>query len=331
MRNAVLVLVALMAVASALRADDGPWAEKLFDKKTEHNFGNVAHGTQMHHDFSFKNIYNVPLDVTITSVSCGCTTATVSTAKVEPLGTGTIDVNMNGRIFVGPRTVYIYVKFNNPSPLFYSTAMLKVTANSRPDIVFNPGEINFGIVTQGRGGDRNITVEYAGILQWAVTEVVTNGLPVEAKVEQLRTKPGLVAYKVSVSLKADVPTGALKGEMFLKTNDPVSPLLPVLVEGNVQPALTASPSPVRVSARVNEERKAYVVVRGYKAFSILSVDGLGDGVTLANELPDAAAETHRLTLLLKKGEAGDFRRKVKITTDLQKAPVIITIEGSVSP
>jgi len=169
MRYAVLAIVALVAGVSAIPGqDEAPWAEKLFDNKTEHNFGSVAHGTQMLHKFPFKNIYAVPLEVTIARVSCGCTTATTSTQKVEVNGTGSIDVLMNGRVFTGARTVRIYVTFSSPatssSQQFYSTAELRVVANSRPDIVFNPGEVNFGVVAQGQGAAQAINVEYAGAL-----------------------------------------------------------------------------------------------------------------------------------------------------------------------
>jgi hypothetical protein len=334
MRNAVFVVVALLAGAAAARGgDEAPWAEKLFDKKTEHDFGGVAHGTQMLHKFAFKNIYAVPLDVTIARISCGCTSAASSVLKVEPHGTGTIDVTMNGRLFTGPRTVHVYVQFSNLSggTPFYSTADLKITANSRPDIVFNPGEVNFGVVAQGQGAAQDITVEYAGALKWEVKEVVTNGLPVEAKLEQMRLPAGLAGYKVKVSLKADAPAGALKGEMFLKTNDPASPMLPVLVQGNVQAALSVAPSTARISTRAKEVGRATVTVRGNKAFRILSVEGAGEGVTVVTPLPDAPAETHRLTFQVQKAEAGDFKRKLQIKTDLQSAPVSVTVEGSVSP
>jgi hypothetical protein len=334
MRNAVFVIVALLAGAAAARAaDEAPWAEKLFDNKTEHDFGNVAHGSQMLHKFAFKNIYAVPLDVTITRISCGCTTAASTVQKVEPHGTGTIDVNMNGRLFTGPRTVHVYVQFSNlsGSSPFFSTADLKVSANSRTDIVFNPGEVNFGVVAQGQAAAQDIAVEYAGAFKWEVKEVVTNGLPVEAKLEALRLPAGRVGYKVSVSLKADAPAGAVKGEMFLKTNDPASPMLPVLVEGNVQAALTVAPSPARVSPRANEKGTVVVSVRGNKPFRILSVEGAGEGVTVVTRLPDAPAETHRLTIQVQKAEAGDFKRKLQIKTDLQSAPVSVTVEGTVSP
>jgi hypothetical protein len=331
MRKLVFVILALAASSSAAVAQtEAPWAEKLFDNKTEHDFGNVAHGTEMFHKFAYKNIYKVPLNVTISRISCTCTSAVTSTTKVGPLESGTIDATMNGALFTGSRTVHIYVTFAQGE--FYSTAELRVTANSRQDIVFNPGAVSFGVVPQGQAAAQNITVEYAGTDsdKWKVTDVVTNGLPVEAKFEQLRTRPGVVGYKVSVSLKSDAPAGSLKGEMFLKTNDSASPLLPVVVGGNVQASLSASPSVVRISAAVNESRSANVAVRGNKPFKVLSVEGLGEGVALAGELPTAAAETQRLTFEVKKSEAGDFRRKVKIITDLQKAPVTVVIEGSVA-
>ncbi len=331
MRNVVVVLIAmLMATAAHGAQDDAPWAEKLFETKTEHNFGNVAHGTQMLHKFAFKNIYAVPLDVTITRISCGCTTASSSIQRVDPQGTGTIDVNMNARVFTGPRTVRVSVRFSKGQE-FYSTADLVISANSRPDIVFNPGEVSFGVVAQGQSAAQDITVEYAGAFDWKVKEVVANGLPVETKLEQLRTQPGLVGYKVSVSLKSDAPAGSLKGEMYLKTNDPASPLLPVLIEANVQAALTVAPTTARISPRVNEVRTATVSVRGNRAFRILSVDGTGEGVTVVDRLPDQPAETHRLTIRVQKGEAGDFKRKLQIKTDLQTAPVLVAVEGSVSP
>ena len=330
MRKALFVMLALFLGAVAARGnDETPWAEKLFDNKTEHDFGNVPHGAQMFHKFTFKNIYAVPLDVTITRISCGCTTATSSVQQVPPHGTGSIDVNMNGRVFVNARTVNIYVQFSNPQ--FYSTAALKISANSRPDIVFNPGQVNFGVVAQGQAVAQQISVEYAGTFPWRVTDVVPNGLPVDAKVEALRTDPGIVGYRVSVSLKASAAAGVLKGEMFLKTNDPASPLLPVLIEGNVQPPLTVAPAAVRFSAAVNEPRSASVVVRGNKAFRILSVEGAGEGIAVINNLPDTPSETHRLTFRLKKEDAGDFRRKLQIKTDLQSAPVTVTVEGSVTP
>ena len=47
-----------------------------------------------------------------------------------------------------------------------------VRAVARGDVVFNPGEINFGSVQGGQALTRFIDVEYAGTLNWHITEVV---------------------------------------------------------------------------------------------------------------------------------------------------------------
>ena len=54
---------------------------------------------------------------------------------------------MDARRFTGPKTVTIHVTVG---PEYTSTATLQVSANSRSDVVFNPGEVNFGVVPHGR-------------------------------------------------------------------------------------------------------------------------------------------------------------------------------------
>jgi hypothetical protein len=334
MRTAVLAVGVVALAAAGVPAQEGrPWADKLFLEtkcETAHDFGGVPHGAQLYHRFTFKNIYAVPLDLSITRVSCGCVTATPSTRVVKPHESAHIDVNMNGRQFTGPRTVRISVQFSNPQ--FFSTAELKVTANSRPDVVFNPGQINFGLVGQGQAAAQSIDVEYAGSLAWRVTGVVANGLPVDVEAPKLKyQRPGQVGYTVTVTLKPDVPAGALKGEMFLRTNDPASPLVPVLVEATVQPSLSVAPSALRPRLRVNEEETVSVLVRGDKDFRVLAVEGLGDGIDLVTRLPDAPSPTHRLTFKLRGAAEGDFRRKLQIKTDHQAAPLAVSVDGTVTP
>jgi hypothetical protein len=332
MRNVALLIGTLaLATGHAPAQETRPWAERLFDYKTEHDFGSVPHGAQMAHKFSFTNPYQVPLDITITRISCGCVTAASSTQTIKPRESGSIDVNMNGRQFTGPRTVRVHVQFSNPQ--FYSTAELKVTANSRPDVVLNPGQVTFGVVPQGQAATQSIDVEYAGVLDWRVTDVMPNGLPVEIRPpEKLRyAQPGQAGYRITVTLKADAPAGAVKGELFVKTNDPAGALVPILVEATVQPSLHAAPATLHPVLKVGEEKSVSVAVRGNKDFRIVAVDGLGDGVSLATELPDAPAASHRLTFRFQRGAAGAFHARLRIKTDLQAAPVVVTVEGNVTP
>ena len=335
MRTAVLVVGALALTVGTARAQDGrPWADKLFLEtgcETTHDFKSVAHGAKLFHKFTYKNIYKVPLDVVVTRVSCGCLTAASSTKTVPPNETGTIDVTMNARQFTGARTVHVFVQFSHPQ--YFSTAELKVLAFSRTDVVFNPGHVHFGVVPQGQPAKKEIEVDYAGTLDWRVTEVTTNGLPVEVLSEKkTQQQRGQVGYKLTVTLRPEAPAGPLKGEMFLRTNDPSGPLVPLVVEANVQAALSVAPDRLRFSPlKAGEEKSLSVVVRGAKEFRVLGVEGQGEGVTVAAPSPNSSSPSHRLTVKVRRDAAGDFRRTLHVKTSAQSAPVAVTVEGSAAP
>ena len=63
MRNGFLASVMVAMSASVAPAQD--WAEKMIvkDNALTHDFGTVAHGTQLYHAFSVTNIYPVPIEI----------------------------------------------------------------------------------------------------------------------------------------------------------------------------------------------------------------------------------------------------------------------------
>src|SRR5262249_23283979 len=152
----------------------------------------------------------------------------------------------------------------------------RVTANSRADIVFNPGQVNFSTVTRGQTPTKFVDVEYAGKLKWEVSEVTTSkDAPFTATVKEKYRRAGQVGYRVTVVLKSNAPLGTLKENVFLKTNDPASPLVPILVEANVQSSLTVSPGSFNLgSVKADTAFNRTVVVRGNRDFRITKVEGL---------------------------------------------------------
>jgi len=276
-RHALIAsFVIAFGVAPALA--QSAWAEKMFKDGLTHDFGSVPRGAQLSHRFVITNIYAVRMEITSVTSGCGCVTATPAKRVLEPRESTTIEVHMDARRFTGPKTVGISVTVG---PDFISTAQLRVSANSRADIVFNPGEVNFGTVTRGQTPSQVIDVEYAGVLEWQGTEASVQDLPVEGALSELYRRPGQVGYRVRVTLKANAPIGTLKGNLFLKTNDPASPLLPVLVEGVVQSNLTVAPAALNLGVvKVGETLTRRVVVRGNKPFRVLGVEGLGEGMQL---------------------------------------------------
>jgi hypothetical protein len=330
MRNGVLALLVLFVVAAASRAE--AWAEKMFKDAPAHNFGTVPYGAQLFHRFTVTNIYAVPLKITAVRSGCPCGSVTASTESIAPNKTGWVDVTMDASKFKGAKSIIIYVTVGDDD--HSSTAEVKVSATARGDIVFNPGGISFGNVPAGETPKKTIDVEYAGDLEWKVTDVVTNEAPVEASFKELYRKPKAVGYQITVKLKSDALPGAFKQELFLKTNDPASPLVPLVVDANLQASITVTPDKVNLSnVLVNEENLRRVVVRGIgsKPFTIKEVEGLGEGIELEKPLSTEADTRHTLTFKCKFDKEGDIKRKLTIKTDLQDKPLIVTIEGNVNP
>jgi hypothetical protein len=327
MLRTVALTLTLLAATAAPAAAQG-WAEKMFKDGLSHDFGTVPRGAQLFHRFTITNIYAVRMEITKVNSGCGCVTATPAKRVLEPREATTLDVSMDARRFTGAKSVTISVSVG---PEYVSTAEVKVSANSRADVVFNPGEVNFGSVTRGQAAEQTIDVEYAGTLNWTISDaVVGKDLPFEAKVAEWYRRPGQVGYKIKVTLKADAPVGAIKEFIYLKTNDPGAATAPVLVEATVQAAVTATPAALSLGAvKTGEALTRRVVVRGGKPFKILGVEA-GDGVTAA-DLATTPAAVQTVTLKCQFNQAGDFKREVKIKTDLQETPVVVVVEGSAAP
>jgi hypothetical protein len=333
MRMAMFTAVVLVFAPTAATAQTTTdWANKLFSpKKAEvvtHDFGSVAHGAQLYHSFKMTNVWAVPIEIMDPiRVSCGCVTAKASKTVLQPRETGKLEVTMDARRFTGPKTVSIYVKIG---PQYVNTATVKVSANSRADVVFNPGQINLGIVERGQKPAQTIEVEYAGVLDWRVSEVIKNDAPVDVKLEEWYRRPGNVGYKITATLKADAPPGSLKQELLLKTNDPSSPLVPVLVEAVVQAPLSVLPDAWNFgSVAAGQPASKKIIVKANKAFKIVSIAGLGEG--LQADFPATAAMAQVVSLTYQPAKAGDVKRKLVIKTDLDgQAPVTFTVEGTVT-
>lgn len=336
MRKALVALLALAALAPAT-ATAQAWAEKMFkdkdatDNPLVHDFGRVPRGSQLFHRFKITNIYAVPMEITNLHPSCGCGTPKATKTKLEPRESGYIEVTLDTKRFTGPKKVTISVTVG---PEYVSTADLQLSFNSRGDVVFNPGQVNFGVVPRGKATDKQeIDIEYAGALDWKVTELVTNDAPVEVSFKEWyrragKTSANEVGYKISVALKADAPAGPFKQDLYLKTNDPACPLLPVLVEANVQAPLSASPEKANLgTVMVGQIATKRVIVKATKACRITGMEGQEDGITA--ESPGAAAETHIVTIKWQPTKAGDLKRQLTVKTDLDKdATIAIPVEGS---
>jgi Protein of unknown function (DUF1573) len=328
MRNVALVLLALTLPTVALGQNQAPtwhW-DQFFKNGMTHDFGSVPRGTQLFYKFKMKNIYAVPL-VVDARVGCHCVTVTPTSQVLQPRQEATLDVSMDTSKLAGHKSVNIYI---DVGPQFVSHTTLTVSCISRTDVVVNPGQIGFGVVPAGQGtAPQTIDVEYAGVLDWRITEVVKHDAPIELTYRELYRRPGQVGYQVAVALKPDAAAGPLKHELFLKTNDPASPLVPILVEANIQASLNVAPNIVHMgNLRVGESATKLVIVKASKPFHITAVEGQGDGVVA--ELPPTPAQVQVLRVKFQPGKPGEVRRQLRIKTDLDReSTASVMVDGTV--
>jgi hypothetical protein len=334
MRNAALALLATVLLSPAAPAQPPTaWADKLFGSTLTHDFGVVPRGRQLKHAFKITNIYKVPLEITNIRVSCGCVTATPAVKVLQPNESTQLDIIMDSARFSGPKTVRLYLTVG---PEYVSTATLTISANARQDVVFNPGEVDFGPIARGQTPEKYIDVEYAGSLDWRVSEVVkSSSAPFELRVEELATAVNGTpfnrkGYRIFARLKPDAPAGPFKQEVILKTNDPASPTLTFNVNGTVQATLTVSPSPLVVTGlRVGEMQTKKLLIRGSRPFRVTKVDGTGDGVTA--DVPNRQETTLILDVRVQPTRPGELRRQLVIHTDLDNESAAVTVEGDIAP
>ena len=111
-------------------------------------------------------------------------------------------------------------------------------------------------------------------------------------------------------------------------------LATVLVTASIQGTLTATPSLLALGYVPPAGVQGRYIVRGPKPFAITSIEGNGDGFTLA--AADQTKKTlHVLTMTYRPEQGstrGDLRRAFRVTTDLaDEAPIELNASLHVNP
>ncbi len=337
-----LPLALVVLVHSAAASDDWP---KLLFKTTSHDFGTVARGAVAEYRFQMENPYVEDVQIDKVESSCGCANPVMTKRRLKTHETGEIVAALDTRRYYGQKDITLKVVFDQP---FRAEFRLKLTSYIRPDVVFEPGTVQFGSVPQGQSVKKRVTVSYAGRPTWKVVEVGSEcpHLVVEmAEIDRSadpRTNVGKVTYDLVVTLKDAAPTGYLKDLVFLRTNDPnqQTARIPLTVEGLVVPALSVHPAVIMFDVvRAGESVSKNLVVRGQKPFRVVEVAGPDPRFHFT--IPQAATQfksadsTYYGAVIAVEFRAGDapgkISGKIRIKTDLAGAhPMEVSVNGQVA-
>src|SRR5262249_55744087 len=147
---------------------------------------------------------------------------------------------------------------------------------------------------------------------------------IDAQLVETGRSAAQVSYLLTVTLRPDAPAGAFRDELRVMTNDPESPSVPVLVTGQVQGDLTATPSVLALGRAGAAGAKGRYLVRSTKPFAITTITGNGEGFEAKAD--DGTKKMLHVVELTYKPSAGslrgDLRRTFQVQTDLPgEAPV----------
>lgn len=242
------------------------WAEKMFNKRS-HDFGVVARGAATEYRFKINNIYKQAVHIAEVRTTCGCSAAEPTKRTLQTNDTAEIIVTMDTRKFYRRKDSNLIVTFDKP---VYQQVRIPVTAYIRTDVVLKPGSVNFGPVRQGASAEQTVEIEYAGQANWKITGLKVDNKYLAGEVKETRRAGGTAVYKLSMTLKPDAPSGALRDHVILKTNDSNSPYVPVMVQARVESDFTVTASSIG-AVTSGESKRFNVVVRGRQPFRIQKI------------------------------------------------------------
>jgi Protein of unknown function (DUF1573) len=305
-------LVCVLGLCSAVPALAQAGGNGMFDEPGR-DFGSVPRGPTLTHPFRLVNKTGYPLHIAGVRVSCGCTTAYPLQYDLAPGQETVIMAQMDTRRFIGPKTVTIFVTFDQPR---FEEARLFVTANSREDLTLSPDSLAMGRVMRATSPTASTTVSFLGDANWQITGVSSDSNYIQPVCKLIRREGYEVAYQLTARLRPDTPVGKWYSDIWLTTNNPASPRVRVPLTVDIESALTINPGTVVLGqVKAGEETQRKVIVRGAQPFRITSIKGTDKQFAVRDTTEDTKS-VHVLTVTLHGNQPGDVNRTFRVITDL---------------
>lgn len=326
-RSAAACLLVLWAAGMA-RAEERTWAEKMFNK-LDHDFGVVARGADVQYRFELTNLYKESVHIADVRTTCGCSAAEPTKTTLASREKAHIEVTLDTRRFTRRKDSNLIVTFDSP---LYAEVRIPLTAYIRTDVVLQPGSVDFGKVDQGREANETVEIAYAGRNDWKIRDVRLKNEHFTAEVAETGRGNGRVNYELRVSLKPTAPSGFLREQMTLVTDDASNPHVPVLVEARVEPDITVRPRTVSLGRLARGESKTVnVVLKGKQPFVIAEVTCDNHPQSFRVRVPEREKRVHVVPITVNCPDApGEFSETFKVTVAGRPQPVTFRMYGSVA-
>ncbi len=307
------------------------WAQKMFDHQ-KIDFGVIARGSEAVFRLKITNLYKENVHISNVRTTCGCSAASPDRTTLKSHESAYIKVTMDTQKFSRRKDSNVIVTFDRP---LYAEVRIPITSYIRPDVVLDPGSVEFGDVIYGSTSVKELEVRYAGRGDWQIRSIENSNEHLDVRfVETERTQnlsTARVHYKLQVSLKATAPVGQFREQIYLITDDDGNPRVPLLVEAKVTSDMTITPEVIALGSVAPGDVKTFnVVLRGKKPFSIDKVECTSRKYEFNAKVPGSASPVQVLPMTITMPtRQGDFSEIFAVSIAGRPAPVHFRAYGQV--
>lgn len=277
---AVAASAATPTQTAAASAGAGP---QLTAERPSHDFGTVAQGTVVRHEFRVTNTGREGLEIRNVDSSCGCTTVGSWPKALQPGESGTIAVQLDTAQFVGPIVKVITVTSTDPR----QETVLELKAN-----VWTPVVISHPVLVFPPATDPSAPATRTVTLRSEIEEPLTLSEPVSenpAFTARLREIAPGKSFELNVTTVPPLPEGTQTGKITMKSTSEKVPVVSVQAVATVLPPIQTAPAEFPFqTAKLAAPEKRYAVVLNRRNFDLQVTDVTTNapGVTVSTTMSD---------------------------------------------
>lgn len=203
--KAMLGILATL-VFTAIASGDTPVAPSLVVSESRVDFGTVDAADGLIKSLTITNTSPSAVDLQQPKSSCGCTSATLATARLESGQSSKLSVRLDLAKYASNRVdSTVFIATATPDQ---QSAEVKVTAAITPELVVEPASIDFGVIHDEIPAANHVTLVARVPESFALSEINAPDW-----LEVVREENGL-----AVKLRDNIPLGTYSGNVELRTN-----------------------------------------------------------------------------------------------------------------
>ena len=322
--------LAFFLPAAACWADDLPKPHIKIDAPL-YDFGTVAQGARVSHNFTFRNTGNADLMIHRIVPACGCTAASVSGDVIAPGKQGEIKVDLDTSDFSGDKVKLIRVFSNDMDD---PSVSLTIKGQIDPSVVIEPQRVTFNGVVRGAGSGTesrrvSIRVKPESGLQFGGVKSFSKFVSVKM-IDQSAS-----AASFDVLLDPTAPVGELRERLVLNFKGSKEMSLNVPVFATIEGTLRLSPGTISFGILEGEApivRSVKLENSGPTSVAIKKVSS-SDPAVSTEVAPIKEGQNYVIHVTLDpKKVSKDLRALVTVTTDSKtEAPLSLNVYGILPP